>query len=443
MGRRRLLLILLLTSLGAGVALGWYSWRRYTAPIPPKIVQEEFDPELAQAIEKARQNIQADPYSAQNWGVLGKLLRASQLLPEASACFAQAEQLDPKNPLWPYLQGEALRLFDADAAVIPLQRAATLAEKTDTVAPFLRLAEVLLAQGRNGEAEMYLRRALEIEPDDPTVHYNFGVLALERGDLPASLVHLKHGEHSPFTQQKVCIQLATVYRRMGKDEEADRYSRKADILPPDSNWLDPFLAEVMAVGHPARFQQIQQMELRGDYRAAVDQLTALIQEQPDYRAYVALGEELGKLGDLNRAEQALRAAIALAPEKFKAHHQLSRLLWMRASKDALTNSQRTRAELEETVACARRAIARRSDHAMSHVVLGLALRELGKREEALQAFRTAVECGPNLTDTHFYLGETLADAGQFTAARLALQRAVELNPQDPRPQKTLAKLEKN
>lgn len=443
MGRRRLLLILLLTGLGAGAALGWYSWRRYAAPRPPKIVQDELDPELAQAIEKAQRKIQADPYSAQTWGDLGKLLRASQLLSEASACFAQAEQLDPNNQCWPYLQGEALRLLDNDAAVAPLQRAAALAEKTDTIAPSLRLAEVFLTQGRNDEAEIHLRRALEIEPDNPTVHYNLGVLALERGDLPAGLAQLKHGEYSPFTQRKVCIQLATLYRRMGKKEEADRYSRKADALLMDSNWLDPFLAEVTAVGRPARFQQIQQMELRGDHRGAVDQLTVLIQEQPDYRAYVALGEELEKLGDFGRAEQSLRAAIALAPEKFKAYHQLSRLLWMRASKNALASSPRVRTEFEETVACARKAIACRSDHAMSYVVLGLALRELGEREKALQAFRTAVECGPNLTDAHFYLGETLADAGQFAEARLALQRAAELSSEDPRLQKALAKLKKN
>lgn len=440
MGRRRWLLIALLASLGGSAALGWYAWRQYTAPVPPKIAQEELDPELAEAIKKARQIIQADPYSASHWGDLGKLLRASQILPEASACFAQAEKFDPQNLRWPYLQGEALRLFDTDAAVAPLQRAAARTEIAETIAPSLRLAEVLLTQGRNDEAETHLRRALAAEPDDPTVHYNLGVLALERGDLSASLTHLQRGEHSPFTQRKACIQLAAVYRRMGKPEQAEQYSRKADTLPPDSNWLDPFLTEVTAVGRPARFQQIHQLQMRGDYRTAAEQLTALIQEQPEYRTYVALGEVLEKLGDFERAEQAFRAAIALAPEKFRAYHQLSRLLCKRSDKTARTNSQRERADLEEAAIQAREAIARRSDHAMSHVVLGLALRQLGKREEAIHAFREAVVCAPDLSDAHYYLGQTLADAGQLAAARISLQRAVELSPQDPRPKTALAKL---
>jgi tetratricopeptide (TPR) repeat protein len=256
-------------------------------------------------------------------------------------------------------------------------------------------------------------------------------------------MHLKHGEHSPFTQRKACIQLAAVYRRMGKKKEADQYSRKADRLPPDSNWIDPYLADGTAVGRPARFQQVHQMQMHGDYRAAAEQLTALIQEQPEYRAYVALAEALEKLGDFDRAEQALRAAIALEPEKFRAYHQLSRILWMRGSKIAQTDSQKARADFEQAANCARKAISSQADDAMSHVVLGLALRQLGKEEEALKALRMAVELGPNLTDAHFYLGQTLADAGQTADARLSLQRALELSPEDTRPQKALAKLKKN
>ena len=443
MGQRKLLGLLLLAGLGGSVALSWYAWRRYTAPVPPKVASEELDPELAQAIEQARQKIQADPYTASHWGDLGKLLRASQLLPEAAACFAEAEKLDPQKPSWPYLQGEALRMVDLDAAVTPLRRAAERMDPADTIAPSLRLAEVLLAQGHNEEAETRLRQALTSEPDNPTVHYNLGILALERGDLSVSLTHLQRGEHSPFTQRKVCSQLAAIYKRIGKPEQAERYSRKADTLPVDSNWIDPFLTDVVVVGRPARFQQIHQMQIRGDYRNAAEQLSALIQEQPEYRAYVALAEVLEKLGDFDRAEQALRAGIALEPEKFRAYHQLSRILWLRASKMEHTDRHPARADFEEAAACARKAIARQADDAMAHLVLGLSLRQLGTQDEALQAFRTAVELGPNLTDAHLYLGQTLADAGQVDAARRSLRRAVELSPDDPRPQKALAKLKKN
>lgn len=433
---------LVLVTILAGAA-GWYVWRRYTAPAPPLVAREGIDPELADAIETARQKIRADPYSALAWGDLGKLLRAARLHPEAVACFAQAEQFEPKNPRWPYLQGEALRSGgDNPAALLPLQRAAALAGPADTIAPPLRLAEVLLALGRTDEAETQLRRALEVESDHPAVQYNLGLLALAHDDLPGSLVHLKRCEHSPFTQRKACIQLAAVYRRMGRMQEADNYSRKADSLPRDGNWLDPFLSDVLAVGRLARFQEIYHLELRGKYAAAAEQLAALIRQQPDYRAYVGLGEDLGKVGDLDGAESAFRSAIKLAPEKFKAYHELSRLLWIQADRKERTKPEQARAEFKKAADCARQALARRPDSAMSQILLGMSLRRLGKRVEALDAFRQAVECAPDLFDAHLYLGETLAEAGQVTEARVSLERARTLKPDDPRPRAALTKLAK-
>jgi tetratricopeptide (TPR) repeat protein len=437
MGRRGWIAIVLLAAVVG--AAGWYGWRRYTAPTPPQIAREGIDPELAEAIETARQKILADPYSVQCWGDLGKLLRAAQLYPEAVACFAQAERLDPKDPRWPYLQGEALRISDNSAALAPLQRAAALTGSTDTIAPFLRLAEVHLALGHNDEAEKQLRRALEMEPNNPTVHYNLGFLALARDDLSAGLDHLKRCEHSPLTQRKTCIQLAAVYRRMGQTKEADSYGRKADTLRPDRGWIDPFLSDVLAVGRPARRDEINRLEQRRDYRSAVELLTAMIQEKPEYSLYVALGSNLYNLNDLDGAEQALRAAIALEPDKFGAKHELSLVLWARADKDERTNPSRARAEYEEAAACARQAIKNRPDHARSHVILGMSLRRLGKRQEALDAFRTAVQCNPNLAEAHLYLGETLAEAGQLDEARASLERAKELSPDIRAPKQPLQK----
>jgi tetratricopeptide (TPR) repeat protein len=209
---------------------------------------------------------------------------------------------------------------------------------------------VLLALGRDNEAETHLRYAAEIEPDNPSVHYNLGVLAFGRDDLAGSLDHLRRCQHSLFTRQKTCIQLAAVYGRMGQPEEADKYSRKADALPPDANWPDPFAAEALAAGQPARFRRVEELERSEDYREAARQLAEMVRDRPEYRAYVGLGRNLGKLGDFARAEQALRAAIDVEPDRFLAHYELSRLLWTRAEMDNRTNPERARANCEEAAA---------------------------------------------------------------------------------------------
>jgi tetratricopeptide (TPR) repeat protein len=444
MSRRVVLVVVVLMGLGAAAGVGWYLWRKAHAPSPPEIAHEGVDPELADAIESARRQVMSDPYSAPAWGDLGKLLRAARIIPQAADCFAQAERLDPKNPRWPYLQGEAFRLTDVSAAVPPLERAAALAAHADEVAPHLRLAEVLLALGREGEAETHLRRALELEPSDPSVHYNLGVLALARDDLSESLAHLKRCEHSPFTRKKASIQLAAVYRRMGRADESEKYGRRADALPPDTNWLDPYLGDAPTVGRPARFKRAEQLEQQKDHRAAAEILDELARERPEYRVYVELARNLGILGDFAASDRALRSAIALEPDRFQAYHDRSRLLWMWAEKDGRTDSARARARYEEAAECAREAIARQPDDASAHISLGLCLRRLGKRPEALTAFGTAAEQSPDLAEAYLNLGETLAEDGQVAKARACLERAVQLaSPDDPRPRAALAKLKKN
>ena len=441
LGRSRArLVILLLAALCVATGFGWYGWRRYTAPAPPEIAREGLDPELAEAIERARQKIRQDPYSAYRWGTLGQMLRESLLLDEAVACFAQAERLDPKDPQWPYRQGEALRMSDPSAALSPLGRAAALAGNTGNVARHLRLAEVLLALGRGDEAGAQLRQALAIDPDDPSVHYNLAVLALARADLPESLAQLKRCELSPFTRQKACIQLAAVCRRMNRTEEADNYARKADQLPPDESWPDSFPTGVLTVGRPARYRKVSALETQGHYRAAAEQLAELIRQRPEYRFYIDLGRNLGKMGDFVGAEQVLLSAIAMEPANFKAHYELSRLWWVRAQMDARNDKKRAKKDYQEAADRARRAIALRTDHAMAHVILAMSLRELGMRKEAIASLRTAIECSPDLVEAHLLLGETLLDAGQLAEARTSLERAARLaHPDDPRPRAALVR----
>jgi cytochrome c-type biogenesis protein CcmH/NrfG len=227
---------------------------------------------------------------------------------------------------------------------------------------------------------------------------------------------------------------------MGRTQEADNYSRKADTLPPDRNWIDPFLSDVLPVGRRARLEEVSRLEKRGDHRVAAEQLGVLIQEKPEYRLYVGLGRNLYEAGDFDGAERALRSAVALEPEKPAAHHELSRLLWSQADKLERTNSERARAKYEEAADRARQALTSRPDHPMTYVILGMSLRRLGKRQEALDEFRKAIQCDPNLTEGHLYLGETLAELGQVAEARASLERAKELSPDNPDVKAALAKL---
>jgi tetratricopeptide (TPR) repeat protein len=447
--RRRLLLAALLLGMAALAAgLGWHLWRRPTAAEPPEIALAGADPAVVEAVEAARDRVRQEPYSIAAWGHLGRLLRATDFLPEAAACFAQAERLAPNDPRWPYLQGEALLLHgDPDAALPALRHAAELTDQQgeNLLAPRLRLAEALLAAGLYDEAEAPLRRAREAAPDHPCVNLDLALLAYARDDLEGSWDLLRRCRHSPFAQKKASAQLAAVEQRLGNAAAAARASRQAATLPRDLHWSDPWVMECLrlAPGKPGRFRYVEQLEAQKRYADAAQELRELLAAGSDYPAFVWLGKNLAQLGDLAGAEEALRAAVRLAPEGVQAHYVLAKILWSQAEQAWQQGGDRTKALALYRAAtdAARRAIKSKPDHALAHMLLGLCLERLGRRAEALTALRQAVEYGPDLADAHLHLGEVLAADGQAAAARPHLEQAVRLAPpEDQRPRAALARL---
>src|SRR5262249_15507004 len=148
----------------AGLAAGgyWFLWRA-PDPAPPAVDLTGAEPSVARAIERARAEVQKAPRSAAAWGRLGMLLRAHDYGEVSQVSLARAEQLDAQDPRWPYLQGLTLVLADREAALPLLERASDLSP--DSSAPRLRLAEVLLMQGRPDEADRHFRLVLKAEPD--------------------------------------------------------------------------------------------------------------------------------------------------------------------------------------------------------------------------------------------------------------------------------------
>ncbi len=443
MRRRGLLLIVLLVLLAAG---GWYGWRRLSAPAPPEIALDAGDPELAEAVEAARGKVREAPYSAAAWGDLGMLLRGVSLYRPAETCFAQAEKLEPKETRWAYLRGETYLTRDPDAALPHLRRAAELWSRGEPahVAPWLRLAELLLERGDLDEADKYLRRALDADPSNPAVHLQLGLLFAARDNLATAHKHLLKAEHSPYTQRRACAQLAVVCQRLGEKKASEEFAARAAALPLDNDWIDPFVAEclLLAVGKTEKLRRVERLEGRGDWHQAIELQREVLAKTPDAHVAVALGRNLLRVGDLEGAEESLRAALKCEREQIQATYLLGQLALLRAKQaEQNTEPKRAKAAYQQAIHQADAVIARKPDHALSHGLRGLALRAMGQREEGLASLRRAVACGPELADAHLNLGEALAEDAQIEEARQHLEQAVHLaGPDDARPRRALEKL---
>ena len=113
------------------------------------------------------------------------------------------------------------------------------------------------------------------------------------------------------------------------------------------------------------------------------------------------------------AEQALRVALALAPE----HPEILRLLAI-----ALRLQNRN----AEALDLLRRAAAQCPDDALIQNGLGTALDAGGDRDAAIIAFRHACELAPQSAQLWSNLGKTLSDAGHFEEAVPVLERALQI-----------------
>src|SRR5262249_34667308 len=143
-----------------------------------------------------------------------------------------------------------------EAGLPHVRRAVALAGEGEN-APRLRLAELLLRLGQANEAEQHYRQLLEPGNDSPHVHLGLGRAACTKGDWQSSLPHLERAARHPATSKCAAALLATVYRRLGRPQDA-LVARVQEAAAPDSVlWFDPLADEMekLSVARSTRQQR--------------------------------------------------------------------------------------------------------------------------------------------------------------------------------------------
>ncbi len=407
-------------------------------PTPPDAKGDNLEPAVAAAVRSARDQVLRQPRSADAWGDLGEVFVANELETESRPCFAEAERLDPGNPRWPYFQaGPLLNRGEWEAALPYLRRAVERCSDKDEGAAAVRLllAETLMTLGRFDEAAAQIRHVLDRIPQDDRADFDAARLALLRQNWEAARVHLLRCLGSPFARQRASAQLAAVCQRAEDSAAADRYREQAERLPKDLEWVDPFVNEYLtrAVKKRFRYRLAESLQSAGRYAEAADVVWPMAAEHPfDYLPSLMLGQCLAQTGDYRDAEAALRQALRLAPDKVQTHYYLALLLFQEGeelNKQGGEGKARAEALFREAELSARQALAVKPDFGFALMDRGLALKQLGRKTEALAALRQAVRCNPEFAELHLKLAEALAEDGQNAEARAGFEQALRLAPE--------------
>ena len=418
-----------LVAVAVVVAGGWYAARTGFRPaaIPPE-APEGLDPAAGAAVAEARRAVLDRPRDAAAWGNLAEVFWAHLLTTESAACAAEAHRLDPDDARWAYLLGYRNLYFDPHDAV-PYLRAAE-AGRCPTpghkAAAELRLAEALLDRQDSAGAEAVFRGRVAAAPGDARARLGLGRALLARDDPAGAAAEFRAAPGSPSARRQALAQLALTARLTGDVTAAARYEKEFDPLPPDEPWADPFL-----VGWASRrtkdelpLNRAARLSEEGRYQDAVEVLTRAVRAAPTAHGYERLGRNQYALGDLPAAEQSLRAALALDPERVLVHETLGLVLTVKADKAGGDKP----ALLREALGHFDRAVAIKPDQVQSLVFKGQVQTTLGDPAAGLATLARAVDVRPDSADAHLTLLLFLEKAGRIDEARARLADAEKVIP---------------
>jgi len=144
-----------------------------------------------QALTTIRTALQLAPNNPILVGELAAVLAATGDLEQAYRTYQQAAALSPYDPLYLRLQVNFSLEYDyhVEEIALPVARQLVVQDPHDPVNLDL-MAQVFIRQGDLVNAERFLRRLLEANPDFALAHLHLGLLYLLRGDRAAALQEL-------------------------------------------------------------------------------------------------------------------------------------------------------------------------------------------------------------------------------------------------------------
>jgi tetratricopeptide (TPR) repeat protein len=383
-----------LLALGMLLLLGWWVWFRPALFIPGEALPE-VDPEILEAVNRARTTVAQQSGSAAAWGKLGHLLFVHDFRDQALPCYVHAEELDGRNPDWPYLCAAIRLAGEYPSAAIPdLRRAADRDGPSQMLR--LRLAEVLLDQGLFEEAAKEFHRVLKVNPMSPRTHLGLAQVALARDDYAVCLSHLEAVGDLPCARKQSCSLRLLAHQRLGNKTAVEQDMEQMKSLPDDQPWPDPILDKVAAcqVGVRARAKRALHFVQSGRTEEALLLLAQTIKDYPESDiAWTIQGRVFTLLGRFPEAEEALVRSLKLTPEGAE--------VWF---------------------------------------TLGFVRLNRKNYPGALECFRTVIRLRPADVAAHCRVGECLELAGDRAGAIEAYQQALRYLPAYPEARERLAKL---
>ncbi len=245
---------------------------------------------------------------------------------------------------------------------------------------------VLAALGKSSEAEVHLRRAVALQPQQPDFHYNLAQLLLDRQETS--------GLH-PFAPSS---------RRL-MEEAISELERVLEITPENVE---------------ARMSLARSYNNLNFSEMALKQYSIVVAKEPSRPwLHFQVGMLHSNLSDLEKAMDEFGREITLHPSHARARLELAELL-LQTGRAEKAKEHLLRAENELDRSLKHRA----------HYLLAKVHRDLGEPQEALTALQKSIDLCDSFLYPHYLLAQLYRETEQLDLARQALKRVEHLRSKD-------------
>ena len=392
--------------------------------------------DLGAATEALTRAASSAPRESAVWLELAAVRAAAAQYPEAREAAARSLKLKPDWVDALALLAEIeIRAGDGMAALGSAQR--VLKMRPELAAAHVLYGSACAVSGRLTDAEAAFRRALELAPEDMWATAQLANALRDQG---------RPGEAEPLYRTalarapeaaEILVELGDAYVMAGRLDDAEQAYRDAVWRRRDleAGWTNLFelvkrrgdvvrivevardAVEALPRSAEARVMQSAALIAQGDIAGAATMLMdARAAGIDSARLRASLGSALRVAGRLDDAAATLEEAVSTVPDDVVALLEY-----------ALT--QRARGRLEESLALARRAadIARGRD-VRALALQGAVLVDLGRWDDAMRAYESALMLAPAAPDLLVAMGRALRGALRLEEARLRCQDALALAP---------------
>ncbi len=319
------------------------------------------------------------------YGKLGQVYHAYTFVMAASACYANARQLAPRDYRWTYLLGGlALQARRDDEALAAFQLVQTL--QPAYLAAWVNAGNLYLQQNRLDEAQAAFTAAVTRDQRCAAAHYGLGQVALSRRAYQTALDRFERALAAAPDANRIHYALAMAQRGLGNLEKAAAHLKLQGQVGVRA--ADPLLDGLPDFVRGERWHVLQARRAFDAQRyaeAAAAYRQALAANPASVTALVNLGITLVQLGEGATAVEHFTAALGHEPDNLAAHANLGFLL---------VQQQRYAAALPHL----RAVLAQTPKDAEARYQLAQSLFKLNQSDEAFRELEQVVTDDPNHED---------------------------------------------